>query len=123
MTERKIKMGRKVQNPSPPYLADKDINELDTVKCPKCNSIHFRHTGNVMTNRLYPRRDKRNVGNIPNGGDVEITSHNVMVCVGCGTPWVQVDEQLFDASEEIDVKKFDKVSKALQDETHTDPHC
>lgn len=115
-------MGKKEKNLPPPYLATKDINELDIVRCPKCKGAHFRHTGDVMTYRTYLRDDKRSVGNVSNG-DVDLNSYLVYVCIRCGIPWIRINDQLFDASEEIDVVKYDKVNKVLQEETKTDPHC
>lgn len=114
-------MGDKKEDQAP-YIATKELGELDMVKCPKCKSIHFRHAGNVMIHRTYVRNDKQTVGDTPNG-DIDLNSYLVYICIRCANPWVQVGDQLFDAIEHIDVAKFDRVNKALQADTHTDPHC
>ena len=100
-----------------PCFVGKDINELNMVRCPDCGNIHFRHAGNVLTHREFDYPSKRHEG------EVDTNSHMVYVCIGCGKPWAKVLDDLFDASKEIDVKKYDKVNKALQDETKTDANC
>ena len=94
------------------YIADKDLNELNLVRCPKCEGIHFRHAGNVLIHQQYDVTNKRH-----------INSYFVYICIKCGTPWAKIGDEMFEASEHIDVKKFDAVNKALQADTKTDPHC
>ena len=100
-----------------PCFAGKDLNELNLVRCPSCGGVHMRQAGNVLTYRKYDYQSKRHMG------EVDTTSHLVFICIGCGKPWVSVNDDLFDASEEIDVEKFDKVNKALEQDTGTNPHC
>lgn len=104
-----------------PYIGDKDLNELATIHCGKCDGLHFRHAGNVLTYRKYQRHDKKKVGGDPE--EIDTWSNLVYICIGCGHPWVMVSGEMYDGSEYIDVKKFDKVNRALQDETKTDAHC
>lgn len=103
------------------YISKKELNELALVKCPKCKGVHFRHAGNVLTYRMYVRHDQKKVDG--DREEIETQGNYVYVCIDCGNPWVMLSGELFDGTEFIDVKRFDKVSKALQEETHTDPHC
>ena len=98
----------------------RDLNEMPLIKCRKCDSIHFRHAGNVLTARLFQRFDKKNLDGESN---LDIGSYLVYICIGCGNPWVMIHDSIFDATEYIDVQKWDAVNKALQLETKTDPHC
>ena len=46
------------------YIADKDLNELNLVRCPKCEGIHFRHAGNVLIHRQYDFTNKRHMDQV-----------------------------------------------------------
>jgi len=100
-----------------PCIASKDINELNLMRCPECKSIHFRHAGNVLTFRQYDYHSKKHQG------EVDTAEHFVYVCIGCGKPWIKVGDEMFDATEEIDVVKFDKMNAALEKDTKTSAHC
>jgi len=110
-------MGKEKREKVVPYLAEKDLVELNLVRCPNCKGAHFRHTGNMLIYRNYDYQGKRH------SGEVDISSYLVYTCVGCGSPWVEINDQLFDASEEVNITQYDKVNAALKADTKTDPHC
>lgn len=102
----------------------KELAEFDLIKCPgsKCGSIHFRHAGNVLATRNYERVDKI-VEDPEDEVNQQSQSFLVYVCIGCGKPYVKIYDKLYDATEYIDMKRFDAVNTALKEDTKTDPHC
>lgn len=98
-------------------FSKKELGELNLIKCPSCEGVHFRHAGDIMVARPYKRHDGKEAPN------EDVLECRVRVCVGCGKPYAVVYDTIFDASEYVNVEKWDKVNKFIEGLTGTDAHC
>lgn len=70
-------------------------------KCPKCESIHFRHAGYVKNMMPY----------LKHGGEKKVSVENlqVMVCVKCKGCYVWLFDQMYDVTDNIDLQAWERL--------------
>lgn len=81
----------------------------------KCGSIHYRHAGYVKTMVPFMR----------SGGEkkVSVGNEQVMVCVSCKKAYTWINEQMYDISDKLDVKAWEKTEREMQAMTGPGGEC
>lgn len=82
--------------------------------CP-CGACHFRHAGYVKM--LLPFLKPKGVQSMV------VENYQVMVCVACKKSFVWADEQMWDVTEKIDLKAWEKAERELQQATGPGGQC
>ena len=83
-------------------------------KC-ECGSIHYRHAGYVKSMVPFIRAgDERKVN---------VSNEQVMVCVKCKKSYAWINEQMYDISDQIDVKAWEKTEREMQAATGPGGEC
>ena len=98
------------------YIVPVDECNSLILKCPECKGIHFRHAGYIET--VLPH--------IEAGGAVRIInqSHQVKVCVKCRHSYVSIgEEHMYDITNDIDLKAWEKAEKELNNSTGPGGEC
>jgi len=83
-------------------------------KC-TCGSIHYRHAGYVKTMDPFMR----------SGGEkrVHVADRQVMVCVNCKNAYIWENEQMYDITDQIDLKAWERTEKEAQAATGPGGQC
>lgn len=96
-------------------ITPKSTDKLLLFQCPSCKGVHFRHAGYVKV--LLPFM----------GSGLEkkmaLDNHQVMVCVGCKASYAWVGEQMYDLTDRIDLKAWEKVEVELNQATGPGGNC
>lgn len=80
-----------------------------------CGKCHFRHAGYVKLMLPYLK---------PGGGKrVSVENYQVMVCVACRKSFVWADEQMWDVTEKVDLKAWEKFEKVAHEATGPGGQC
>lgn len=81
----------------------------------ECGGTHFRHTGYMKTMLPFMRA----------GGEkrVNVEDYQVMVCVKCRSCYIWLNEQMYDVTEQIDLKAWEKLEKEAQKATGPGGQC
>jgi hypothetical protein len=86
-------------------------------KCEKenCGGIHFRHAGyvEIMLPFMRPGNEKR----------IGFDSLQVKVCVKCKAAYVWINEQMYDVTDQIDLKAWEKTETEMQKATGPGGEC
>lgn len=102
-------------------VTPKSPENLFFFKCKKvkrskeCGSIHYRHAGYLKTMLPY----------LKPGGEKRVCVDNVqvMVCVSCRACYVWVDDQMYDVTDQIDLKAWEKLEKEADKATGPGGEC
>ncbi|MCK5609339.1 hypothetical protein KAR91_46125 [Candidatus Pacearchaeota archaeon] len=81
----------------------------------ECGSVHYRHAGYIklMLPFIRPGNEKR----------MEVTNEQVMVCVKCRACYVWINEQMYDVTDQIDLKAWEKTEKEAHKATGPGGQC
>jgi hypothetical protein len=81
----------------------------------KCNNVHFRHAGytEILLPFIRAGNQKR----------VNAESHHVKVCTKCRACYVWINEQMYDITDQIDIKAWEKVEKEIHSTTGPGGDC
>ena len=93
-----------------------DDKKLFIYKCPEpCGNSHFRHAGYLRVLLPY----------IEPGGDHRMSCdpHQVMVCTTCRKSTIWVNGQMYDVSDRVDLKAWEKSEKELHAATGPGGQC
>jgi len=84
-------------------------------ECKACKSIHYRHAGYVKTMAPFMR----------SGGEkkVSVNDYQVMVCVKCKKCYAWINEQMYDITDKIDIKAWEKTEQEMQAMTGPGGDC
>jgi hypothetical protein len=84
-------------------------------KCTSCGHSHFRHAGYLQTMLPFMR----------SGGEkrVGLESYQVMVCVKCRRAYAWINEQMYDVTDQVDMKAWEKFEKEAQQATGPGGEC
>ena len=84
-------------------------------KCPNCAGIHFRHAGYVRSLVPFIRAgDERRIN---------ADSVAVHICVKCKTAVVWINEQMYDITDQIDLKAWEATEKEAHKATGPGGEC
>jgi len=81
----------------------------------ECGNVHFRHAGYVEV--LVPWVNSSKVGKV--GKD----SLQVMVCTRCRKAYVYLNDKMYDVTDHIDLKAWEKTEKEMQSATGPGGDC
>lgn len=83
-------------------------------KC-SCGGLHFRHAGYMETMLPFLRA----------GGEkrVNLESQQVKVCVACKRSFIWVNEQMYDVTDRIDLKAWERTEKEAHMATGPGGNC
>lgn len=72
----------------------KSVEDLHIFKC-SCGKAHFRHAGYIQLMMPFMRagNDKR----------ISLSAEQVMICISCKKSYIWINEQMYDATELIDL--------------------
>jgi hypothetical protein len=86
-------------------------------ECPnkKCKSIHFRHAGYVKSMLPFLRSNGEK--------QIDVVEKQVMICVKCRKAYVWLNEQMYDVSDRIDLKAWEKFEKEAHRATGPGGEC
>jgi len=89
-------------------------DDVHFFKC-TCESIHFRHAGytKIMVPFMRAGGEKR----------VNVSNEQVMICVKCKRSFIWVNEQMYDITDRIDLKAWEKTEKEAQAATGPGGQC
>ena len=81
----------------------------------ECGSGHFRHAGYMKAMLPFLRA----------GGDkrVSVEDMQVMICVKCRASYVWINEQMYDVTDQIDLKAWEKFEKEAHKTTGPGGEC
>lgn len=84
-------------------------------KCKKCQGTHFRHAGYMQNLSPFMRA----------GGEkrVSMESLPVKVCVSCKSCFVWINEQMYDVTDQIDLKAWEKLEREMHKATGPGGDC
>jgi len=99
-------------------LTEKTITNKMIFKCSNCGKIHFRHGGYVET--TTPFVDTSDDDPVRRNST---RSRLVMFCVACKTPFINMGEKMFDASEFIDAESWEEFEKVAHKATGPGGEC
>jgi len=91
-----------------------DPKELFIFTC-ECGAVHFRHAGYIEILMPFMRADKTK--NVSKDG-VEVN-----ICVKCRRSYIWVNEQMYEVSDLIDVKAWEKFEKVAHKATGPGAQC
>lgn len=91
-----------------------DDTKLFLMKC-TCGKEHFRHAGYMRVMMPY----------IESGGEQKMVNepYQVMVCVACKRSTIWVNGQLYDVTDRIDLKAWEKLEVETQKATGPGGEC
>lgn len=91
-----------------------DDSKLFLFKC-ECGEYHFRHAGymRVMLPFLEPGGEKR----------MTCEPYQVMICVSCKKATIWVNSQMYDVTDRVDLKAWEKTEREAQAATGPGGQC
>jgi len=89
--------------------------ELFLFRCPECGNVHFRHAGYLESVMPYLKADKTQ--------HITTDSLCVNVCTKCKHCYVWYSDQMYDVTDMIDLKAWEKTEKELHKATGPGGQC
>ena len=89
-------------------------DEMFFFKC-ECGNIHMRHAGYIETLVPFIKANKQK--------EVNKTSYQVHVCTKCRKSYIWYDSQMYDVSDKIDIKAWQKAEVELNEATGPGGEC
>ena len=84
-------------------------------KCKKCDGVHFRHAGYIKAMMPFMRAG--------NEKKISIDDLAVSVCVACRSAFVWLNEQMYEVTDQIDMKAWSKFEKEAHRATGPGGQC
>jgi len=85
------------------------------IRCKGCGGIHFRHAGYIESLIPYADDDGRT--------RKDVRSTQVKVCVKCKRCYVYLGDDIYDITDDIDIKAWESTEKELQKATGPGGNC
>ena len=97
-----------------PKKLNKSAKELFLFRC-DCSNLHFRHAGYMEAVMPFVRPDGQK--------KVSKDSYVVQVCTQCRACYIWLNEQMYDVTEMIDLKAWEKAERELHQATGPGGQC